>query len=70
MEKLAALNLIENPTLKSATEAVPKPPTDIDVLQMTEAQLHAKLQHGYDDYKAGRTLNAAEALKDLSERHI
>ena len=31
---------------------VPKPPADIDATQMTEAQLHAKLQRGYDDYKA------------------
>ena len=31
-----------------------KPPVDIDVAQMTETQLHAKLQRLYDDYKAGR----------------
>lgn len=39
---------------------VPKPPVEIDASQMTDAQLHAKLQRGYDDYKAGRTQNAAE----------
>lgn len=30
---------------------VPKPPVDIDAAHMTEAQLHAKFQQGYDDYK-------------------
>ncbi len=39
---------------------VPKPPVDIDASQMTEAQLHTKLQRGYDDYTAGRTQNAAD----------
>ena len=33
-----------------------KPPVDIDASQMTETQLHAKLQRLYDDYKAGRFL--------------
>ncbi|MCQ2549945.1 MAG: hypothetical protein MJ134_07880 [Lachnospiraceae bacterium] len=37
---------------------MPKPPVDIDASQMTDAQLHAKLQRGYDDYKAGKTQNA------------
>ena len=48
---------------------VPKPPADIDVTQMTEAQLHAKLQRGYDDYKAGRTHSAAEAFAKFREIH-
>lgn len=48
---------------------VPKPPADIDATQMTEAQLHAKLQRGYDDYKAGRTQNAAEAFAQFREIH-
>ena len=41
---------------------LPKAPADIDASQMTDAALHAKLQKGYDDYRAGRTENAAEAL--------
>ena len=48
---------------------VPKPPSDIDAAQMTEAQLHAKLQRGFDDYKADRTQNAAEAFAKFREIH-
>ena len=81
MEKLATLNLCVNPTLKSDAETilsrlgipfsvtVPKPPVDNDVSQMTEAQLHAKLQRGYNDYKAGRTHNAAQVFAEFREIH-
>ena len=48
---------------------VPKPRADIDATQMPEGQLHAKLQRGYDDYKAGRTQNAAEAFAQFREIH-
>ena len=48
---------------------VPKPPVDIDASQMTEAQLHAKLQQGYEDYKDGRTQNAADAFVKFRESH-
>ena len=48
---------------------VSKSPADIDVAQITEAQSHAKLQWGYDDYKAGRTHNAAEAFEKFREIH-
>lgn len=48
---------------------VPKLPADIDAAQMTEAQLHAKLQRGYDDYKEGRVHDAAEAFVKFGERH-
>ena len=48
---------------------VPKSPADIDAAQMTEAQLHAKLQRGYNDYKAGRTHNAAQAFAKFREIH-
>ena len=48
---------------------VPKPPVDIDASQMTEAQLHAKLQRGYDDYMAGRTQNATDAFAKFRESH-
>ena len=41
---------------------IPKPPADIDISQMTEQELHAKLQKGYDDYQAGRVRSAAEAV--------
>ncbi len=48
---------------------LPKAPADIDASQMTDADLHAKLQKGYDDYKAGRIENAAEAFKKFREIH-
>ena len=48
---------------------VSKPPVDIDAAHMTEAQLHAKLQRGYNDYKAGRTHNAAQAFAKFREIH-
>lgn len=48
---------------------IPKPYADMDIAQMTEEQLHAKLQRGYDDYKAGRTHNAAEAFTKFMECH-
>ena len=48
---------------------VPKPPVDIDASQMTDAQLHAKLQQGYDDYKAGRTQDASDAFARFRESH-
>ena len=31
--------------------------------QMTEEQIHEKIQRGYDSYKAGRTQNAATAFE-------
>lgn len=45
--------------------ALPKPPVEVDASQMTEAQFHAKLQRGYEDYEAGKTQNAAEAILAL-----
>ena len=48
---------------------VPKPPLDVDASQMTEAQLHAKLRRGFDDYRAGRTQNAADAFAKFRENH-
>ena len=41
---------------------LPKSPVDIDASQMTDAQFHAKLQRGYDDYKAGKTQNVADSF--------
>lgn len=49
---------------------LPKPPADIDASQMTEAQLHDKLQRGYEDYKSGRTQKAAEAFERFRENHF
>lgn len=80
-EKSATLNLRVNPSLKADAEAiltrlgipfsvtVPKPSADIDASQMTESQLHEKLQLGYDDYRAGITQNAADAFSEFRESH-
>ncbi|MDO4489239.1 MAG: type II toxin-antitoxin system RelB/DinJ family antitoxin [Eubacteriales bacterium] len=46
---------------------LPKPPAEIDISQMSEAQFHAKLQGGYEDYKSGRTQNAKEAFSKSKE---
>lgn len=49
---------------------IPKPSADIDVSQMTETQIHAKLQRGYDDYKSGNTQNAETAFAKFRENHF
>jgi hypothetical protein len=48
---------------------IPKQSADIDVSQMTDEQIHAKLQRGYDDYKAGLTMDAATAFSKFRESH-
>ena len=48
---------------------LPKAPADIDASQMTDAALYVKLQKGYDDYRAGKTENAAEAFEKFRETH-
>lgn len=42
---------------------LPKTPEDINADVMTDKEIHAKLQNGYDDVKAGKVKKAAEALK-------
>ena len=42
---------------------LPKTPEDINADVMTDEEIHAKLQSGYDDVKAGRVKKTAEALK-------
>ena len=44
---------------------IPNPPVDVDMTHMTESQIHAKLQRGYDDYKEGNTEDAAVAFSEL-----
>ena len=48
---------------------LPKAPESIDATKMTEEQLHAKIQQGYESYKAGRTQNAAAAFQKFQESH-
>ena len=42
---------------------LPKAPEDINADVMTDEEIHAKLQNGYDNVKAGRVKKAAEAFK-------
>ena len=48
---------------------LPKVPEEIDTTKMSSEQIHMKIQHGYDDYKAGRTQNAAAAFAKVKESH-
>lgn len=36
---------------------------------MTEDELHAKLQKGYDDIEAGRVQNAEKVFAEFREKH-
>lgn len=42
---------------------LPKAPEDINADVMTDEEIHAKLQNGYDDVKAGKAKKVAEAFK-------
>ena len=48
---------------------LPNAPESIDMTNMSEDQIHAKIQRGYESYKAGRTQNAAEAFNRFRESH-
>ena len=48
---------------------LPNAPESIDTTRMTDEQTHAKIQRGYDSYKAGRTQNAANAFERFRESH-
>ena len=48
---------------------LPNAPESIDMMKMDEDQIHAKIQRGYESYKAGRTQNAAEAFNRFRESH-
>ena len=43
-------------------DTLPNTPKGIDTKRMTDEQIHAKIQKGYESYKAGRTQNAAAAF--------
>lgn len=48
---------------------LPKAPDSINADLMTDAELHAKLQRGYDDMQEGRVQNAANAFAKFRENH-
>ena len=43
---------------------LPKTPDDINADIMSNKEIHAKLQSGYNDAKAGRVKKASDILKD------
>jgi addiction module RelB/DinJ family antitoxin len=48
---------------------LPKAPQSVNTDLMTEDEIHAKLQEGYDDMKAGRVQDAATAFAKFKESH-
>jgi addiction module RelB/DinJ family antitoxin len=48
---------------------LPKAPQSVNADFMTEDEIHAKLQEGYDDVKAGRVQEAATAFAKFKESH-
>ena len=48
---------------------LPKAPQSVNVDMMTHNEIHAKLQEGYDDVKAGRVQDAATAFAKFRESH-
>ncbi|MBD5135428.1 MAG: type II toxin-antitoxin system antitoxin, RelB/DinJ family [Lachnospiraceae bacterium] len=74
MEKLATLNLRVNSTVKQRAEdvlsrlGIPMS-TAINTDFMTTEKIHAKLQEGYDDMKAGRVQDATSAFAKFRESH-
>lgn len=49
--------------------SLPKAPDTINVDLMTEDELHAKLQKGYDDIEAGRVRNAEKVFAEFRKKH-
>lgn len=51
------------------TVALPKASQSINSDLMSTGKIHAKLQEGYDDMKAGKVQNAASAFAKFRESH-
>ena len=49
--------------------ALPKAPASIDVDLMTDEELQAKLQRGYDDIQAGNVSDAQDAFNRFRAQH-
>ncbi|MDE7427803.1 MAG: type II toxin-antitoxin system RelB/DinJ family antitoxin [Lachnospiraceae bacterium] len=49
--------------------ALPKAPQSINTDMMSVEEIHAELQEGYDDIKAGRVQDAASAFTRFRESH-
>ena len=44
-------------------------PESLDIGQMTESQIHSKLQKGYEDYKSGDVQEASAAFAAFRENY-
>ncbi len=51
------------------TVTLPKAPQSINTDLMTTKEIHAQLQEGYDDMKAGKVQDAATAFAKFRENH-
>lgn len=51
------------------TVALPKAPQSINADLMSVEEIHAELQKGYDDIKAGRVQDATSAFAKFRENH-
>ncbi len=84
MEKTATLNLRVNPTTKKSAEDVrqitltggipfrvslPQAPDAINADLMMTAEIHTKLQEGFEDIEAGRVQDAKAAFAAFRESH-
>ena len=49
--------------------ALPQNTDTIYMDLMTDEELHAKLQKGYDDIEAGKVQNAVEAFTKFKKKH-
>lgn len=48
---------------------LPNAPESIDVKGISEDQIHAKMQRGYESYKVGRKHNATEVFSGFRVSH-
>ena len=48
---------------------LPKVPSAVNADMMNVAEIHAKLQEGYEDIEAGKLQDAASAFAKFRERH-
>lgn len=48
---------------------LPKVPESVNADAMTSAELHAKLNKGYEDIDKGNVVDAAEAFANFREKH-
>jgi predicted transcriptional regulator len=49
---------------------LPKASQSVNTDLMTEDEIHAKLQEGYDDIKAGKVLDAEQGMQNAHNLHI